>query len=288
MVQSESEDPMNPARRPRGLLVALLLTALAAGPGATPALAQDAGSSQRAPSAPDSTATLVGKVVSAMTGGPLSGARVVLDSSGLGAITDSTGDFRIPRAPAGFVDTVEVSLIGYAEQSVPLKLEAGSTTRAVFSLSETVLRVEDLEVQVEAPPLRRSLAEFERNRKGGQGYYVTPQMIERQDPTYASDILRRVPGVTVGARVNGEAEIHFVHSSLNCYPTLYLNGHLWPRHNLDELSPDQILALEVYRGTSEVPSRFMGHGRVNCGVIVVWTRQGGAMDSVPAPGRSRP
>lgn len=263
-------------------VAAALVAALSVGLGPSRVDAQESGSrGTRA----DSTATLVGKVVSVMTGGPLEGARVVLTASGLGAFTDSAGDFTIPNAPAGFVDTVEVSLIGHAEQTVPLRLEPGATNRVVFSLSQTVLRVSDLEVRVERSPLRYSLSEFERHRKAENGYFVTPQMIERQDPTYSSDILRRVPGVTVGGRVNGEAEIRFVHSTVNCYPALYLDGIYWPRHNLDELSPNQILAMEVYRGTSEVPLRFQGPGREDCGVIVVWTRQGGAMDSVPDSGR---
>ena len=267
----------------RDAAAAALLAVTVAALVSSPAGAQDApAESERA--ADDSTATLVGKVVSAMTGGPLEGARVVLTSSGRGAFTDSAGDFRIADVPAGFVDTVEVSLIGFAEQTAPLRLQAGATSRAVFSLSETVLRVSDIEVEVERSPLRYTLSEFERRRKTANGYFVTPEMIERQDPVYPSDILRRVPGVSVGARVQGEAEIRFVHSTVNCYPNLYLNGTFWPRHNLDELSPEQILALEVYRGTSEVPLRFQGPGRADCGVIVVWTRQGGAMDSVPSDG----
>jgi len=226
----------------------------------------------------------MGKVVSAMTGGPLAGARVVLKTSGFGAITDSTGDFRIRQVPAGFVDTIQVDLIGYANQSIPLRIKPGSTTRAVFSLSQTVLRVEDLHVEVKANPLHNSLSEFRRHEKTGMGYFVTPQMIEQQNPQFTTDVLRRVPGVTVGAQVNGHSEVHVVHSNLNCYPTLYLDGTLWPGHYLDELPPKQVLAMEVYRGTSEIPPRFMGYGRPDCGVIVVWTRQGGAMDSVPPEG----
>jgi len=219
-----------------------------------------------------------------MTGGPLGGARVVLKTSGYGSITDSAGDFRIRHAPAGFVDTLQVELIGYADQSIPLKLQAGATTRAVLSLSPTVLRLEDLHVEVRRSSLRDPLTEFHRHERTGMGYFVTPEMIEQQNPEQTPDILRRVPGVTVGAQVNGRSEVHVVHSNLNCYPTLYLDGALWPRHYLDELDPAQVLAMEVYRGTSEIPPRFMGFGRPDCGVIVVWTRQGGAMDSVPREG----
>jgi hypothetical protein len=232
----------------------------------------------------DSVATLIGKVVSAMTGGPLPGARVVMATSGFGAITDETGNFRIDKVPAGFVDTIKVSRIGYASQGVPLKLQAGATTHAVFMLSETVLQVAELHVDVKPSALRDPLNDFKRDRKTGMGYFVTPKMIEEINPSYTTDILRRVPGVTVGAQVNGKSEIHVVHSNLNCYPTLYLDGILWPRHYLEELPPRSILAMEVYRGTSEIPPQYMGYGRPDCGVIVVWIKQGNMADSLDAGG----
>ncbi len=235
-------------------------------------------------SSPDSVATLIGKVVSAMTGGPLPGARVVMARSGFGAISDTAGNFIIQGIPAGFVDTVQVSRIGYAEQGVPLKLQPGATTHAVFMLSETVLEVSDLHVDIKASPLRDPLVDFRRDRRTGAGYFVTPKMIEQQNPTNTPDILRRVPGVTVAAEVNGKSEVHVVHSNLNCYPTLYLDGILWPRHYLDELPARSILAMEVYRGTSEIPPRYMGYGRPDCGVIVVWMKQGRMPDSLDAGG----
>lgn len=226
---------------------------------------------------PDSAATLTGKVVSAVTGGPLANARVVHAGSGFGAITDSLGDFRIPTLPPG-LDTLEVSLIGYAEAETPLKLEPGVTTRVVFMLSETVLTVAELYVEVKRNPLRDPLSEFERRRGSGAGYFITREMIEEQEPEHPSDLLRRVPGVTVGVWEPGGPSIQIVRANQYCRPTMYLNGTLWPGHHIDELDKNSIIGIELYRGPAEMPPRFQFGGRASCGVLVVWTAQGGSGD----------
>lgn len=252
-------------RKAVGLALLLLLFSGSRVPGA-------ALSAQESPG--DSTATLTGRVVSAMTGGPLADARVVLTGSGYGAITDSTGEFRIGDIPAG-QDTVKVELIGFASASAPLHLQPAATTRATFLLSRTVLEVAELNVTVEGNPLREPLREFKRRRAMGNGHFITPEMIERQDPDHASDLLRRVPGLDVEPFQPGNrTAIRVVRSALNCRPDLYLNGNLWPGHHIDELQKEQILAMEVYRGSAEMPLRFM-QGRSQCGAIVIWTHQGG-------------
>lgn len=275
---NESRNPTSgaPSRRiARGtwdaaLTAALAALALLAAPGGSGALA-----AQEAPG--DSTATLAGKVVSAMTGGPLADARVLLTGSGRGTFTDSAGTFRIADVPAG-LDTVNVELIGFADQSAPLRLKPGATTRVTFLLSETVLKVEDLRVEVAANPLRDPLNEFRRRKAMGNGYFIGPEEIEKRDPENPSDLLRRVPGIDVEPyQSGGNTDIRVVRAALNCRPTFFLNGSLWPRHHIDELSREQILALEIYRGAAEMPPQFM-QGRSRCGAIVIWTRQGGASE----------
>lgn len=224
---------------------------------------------------PDSASTLTGTVVSAVTGAPLPNAQVVHVSSRLGAITDSVGGFRIAGLPPG-LDTVQVSMIGYAEAATPLRLAPGVTTRAVFMLAETVLRVAELHVEIERSPLRNPLAEFERRRGRGSGYFITHEMIEKQSPEHPSDLLRSVPGLTVGPwEPGGRTSIQIVRANQYCRPTMYLNGMHWPGHHIDELDRNAILGIEVYRGPAEMPPRFQFGGRASCGVLVVWTRQGG-------------
>lgn len=254
------------ARLPRTVLllaVAGLLTAMTADPAA--------GQDGRAGA--DSTATLTGQVVSAMTGGPLDAARVVLKSSGRGAVTDSTGHFTIVDAPAG-PDTVRVSLIGFAQEQVPLELKPDHTTRVTFLLSETVLKVEDISVEVERERSGK-LSGFEKRRKVGLGHFITPEEIEERDARRPSDLLRTVPGVSVGSYRLGQADVRVTRGPVgnDCDVTYWVDGVAYSDYHIDDLNQDDLLAIEIYRGPSETPQRFLFRNE-GCGTIVVWTREG--------------
>lgn len=254
-------DERTPLRRTGGAAAAVLLLGAAL---AVPAQAQEADST---------TATLSGRVVSAMTGGPLGDARVVLKGSGRGAFTDSAGRFTIRDAPAGR-DTLQVSLIGFAEEQVPLTLRPDHRTQVTLMLSETVLRVEDITVEVRSP--RRELGKlsgFWDREKQGLGEFITPREIEEADPQNGSDLLRMVPGIRVGAVRFGRAPVTFSRSRQGCPPTYFLDGVLRQDMHIDDLNRDDLLAIEVYRGASEVPPQFKFGGR-SCGTIVIWTREG--------------
>ena len=57
-----------------------------------------------------------------------------------------------------------------------------------------------------------------------------------------------------------------------CAARVFVNGL-----NVDHvprMHPDNIEAIEVYRGPAEVPPQF-GGAQSACGVIVLWTRTGG-------------
>jgi len=257
--------------RSSALLAAVLLVALQPSARAQ----ESSGDSARAAPA-DSTATLAGRVVSAMTGGPLVNARVVLMKSGYGAFTDSSGAFVVPNVPSG-LDTVQVSLIGFAEAQTPLKLQAGATTRATFLLSQTVLKVEELHVVVKGRQVRGKLAQFEEHRKHGQGFYLTPEMIEQRHAQHTSDLLRMVPGVEVSAYTLGHASVRITRSARNCNPPIYVDGVLSPGMEIDDLNRDDIMAMEVYRGAAETPPQYQT-GSSQCGAILVWTQQGGVRE----------
>lgn len=220
----------------------------------------------------DSTATLTGKVVSAMTGGPLQDVRVVLKRSGLGAFTDSAGDFTIKDAPPGR-DTVQVSLIGFAEEQVSMSLRPGHVTRVTLMLSKTVLRVEDITVEVKRREEIGKLSGFWERERKGLGAFLTPEEIEKKNPQYPSALLRGVPGVQVGAYRFGRAQVRITRARTDCPPIYYVDGTISRSFHLDDMNRDDILAMEIYRGSSEVPARFRFQGG-NCGVIVVWTREG--------------
>lgn len=219
----------------------------------------------------DSAATLTGRVVSAMTGGPLPDARVVLKSSRRGTFTDSTGRFAIADVQPG-QDTVQVTMLGFAEEQLPIQLEPGATTQVTLLLSETVLRMEEITVTVERERTGK-LTGFERRRKAGMGHYITPEDIEEMQIRRPSDIVRRVPGIIVGAARLGSAPVHVVRRASRCQPTYFVDGVPRKGMMMDELNRDDVLAVEVYRGPAETPPQFQSLGGT-CGTIVVWTQEG--------------
>lgn len=220
----------------------------------------------------DSTAVLTGRVVSAMTGGPLQDARVLVTGSQRGDFTDAEGRFRIAGLPPGR-DTVEVRLLGFARQTAPLELAPDRTTRAVFSLSETVLRIEDIEVTVEQRETTGRLVGFEERRQLGHGAFIGPEDIDDSNAVHSSDLLRTVPGVSVGPYQMGRTSIRITRYQRMCRPYVWLDGLPMGQYDIDNLQPGDLLAIEVYRGAAETPARFKKRGG-QCGTMVIWTREG--------------
>ncbi len=219
------------------------------------------------------TAELLGQVVSASTGLPIEGARVILLGSGYGAITDAEGNFRVPRTWAGR-DSVEVRYIGYEAGYTIIDLEPDQTTRVTLTLSSTVIRVADLTVEVRQTRRARHVEGFLERMDKGFGTFFTPRDIINRNPRLPSDLLRGLPNVSVGRIEYGRAEIFLGEGArLGCPPALYLDGMYQAGMQFDDLEKEVLGAVEVYRRDVETPMEFMRTGST-CGAIVVWTPDG--------------
>lgn len=222
----------------------------------------------------DSTATLTGTIHSATSGSPLENVRVALRRSGRATVTDSAGRFALEDLPPG-ADTLQVQLIGFAEESAPLALTPGHITRVTLELSETVLTVEEIEVTVRRSRAGTRIAGFIQRREKGHGVFIGPDEIEESRATRSSDILRSVPGVRVSSAGIGRSSITIQRGQRRCEPFVYVDGLPARDYHIDNLSPDDLLALEVYRGASETPPQFRFRGG-QCATLVIWSREGRA------------
>lgn len=220
--------------------------------------------------------TLRGTIASTVNGRPVEGARVVHVGTRIGTVTDSAGKFTLRRLPAG-PSTIRVVALGFGSNDVRLRLQEGAIIEALFLFSPDALVLEDLHVTVPSEETNPKLRGFHMRKKTGFGYYFTPEEIERLNPELPSELLRRVPGVTVGSQRLGRSEIRMTRGNLGggleCPPLLYVDGTHHPGLRFDDLTTEDILALEIYRGASETPARFKRRASY-CGVIVVWTRDG--------------
>ena len=121
-------------------LLALLALGTAA---ATPALAQ--------------TGIVQGQVVDAASMRPLSNVQVLVEGTGIGLLTNSSGRYVLLNVPAG-EHTVRATLIGYDEATQTVTVSAGQTATADIGMSSTAISLNEIVVTgVGAETTRRAL-----------------------------------------------------------------------------------------------------------------------------------
>ena len=113
---------------------------------------------------------------------------------------------------------------------------------------------------------------FYQRRAAGVGWFAT-----HADPVMArshrlSDVLRIVAGIDVIERGAG-ALVVSGRSPGQCPLAVFVDGSYTTIRNVDELALEDLAAVEVYRGPTEVPAGF--HAPMydrTCGALLVWSR----------------
>ena len=259
------------------LLVAFAFLPRTSAAQSKPNLAADAGQSTARP-----LGTIDG-VVSDTGLAPLQGAFVSILGTKIRVGTGPNGRFRITKVPAGQY-LVIVRRVGYRPTSGVIDVPATDTTRLAYTLER--LRPEELDAVVitaKSPSMRMS--EFEQRRKLGLGEFMTVDEIQRRNSVFPTELFRKFKSVNVAPSRTGPIAEYFALSvreggnpSLGACPMqLYLDQVPLPSpFNLDLLPPPRDIAgIEVYAGSATIPPQFNGYNR-GCGVILVWTKDGGS------------
>ncbi|HXM38745.1 MAG TPA: carboxypeptidase regulatory-like domain-containing protein [Gemmatimonadales bacterium] len=237
------------------------------------------------------TAQAVGTItgtVTATDGAPLGLARIVLVGTNDVTLTRDDGRFSMAGVSAGS-QIIQVKKIGYEAVLLPIEVHAGETVNVSVSL--TVLPVPLSPVKVEADrELTPAMRGFEERRARGSGHFFNRVEIARMQPRVFTDVLRRVPGVQIqpmpGPFGTGElvrmARTIGVMGARSCPVLFYMNGAPFPVTGDIPINfyidPDEVIALEIYNGMSQIPPQFNSNLlNARCGVIVIWTRT--AVDS---------
>lgn len=216
-------------------------------------------------------ATLVGHVVDS-TGAGLTGAEIsVLKLDAFHVVSGDSGEFRVAGLPPGTV-VFSVRRIGYEAATFTAVLKPGRTHRTNFTLSATAhelptVAVSDTSIQ------SHWLDQFNARKGNGHGTFITRAEIVKRGARTGIDVIRNVPGVHIQPSRNGLVSRVTMSRTTNraCPPTMYLHG-LPYGGTMDDFTADEIEAVEVYVGISEVPPEYDRNARGICGVIVVWTR----------------
>lgn len=218
------------------------------------------------------TAILIGHVVDS-TGLGLTGAEItLLHSDRIHSITGDSGSFRITGLQPGTV-VFNVRRIGFEAATFTAVLRPGKTHRATFSLTATALSLPAVAVS-DTMTHTHWLDQFERRRSSSRGTFITRADIERRGARQGTDIVRSVPGirlVSLRGGMGNQVVMTRGAGARTCYPTMFVQGMPYSGI-LDDFVADDIEALEIYVGVSEIPTELDKNGRGICGAIVIWTR----------------
>ncbi len=211
--------------------------------------------------------------VKSSSGQPVQGARVQVWGSGIEAVTNAAGQFTMQSLPSGTY-TLESRALGFMPRKAPVDVPDGVEGTTELAMDVFVPTVDTLRIRANRDPAYDPLAEFERRRKGGFGYFIDEDALNKRNAMYMSDVFRMTPGMTImpGQLSGDQVLMRGASGSGSCVPAIYLNG---VRVTSDDgvidniVNPQEVRAVEVYSRTASVPMQFQASN--GCGSVVIWT-----------------
>lgn len=220
------------------------------------------------PLAGQDKAQLIGKVYDAKSGEALTNAQVLVDGARANVSLSSQARFVLGSIEPGR-RRLDIRAVGYRPLTMFIEFTAGQTVERTFQLEFTGQQLENLEVEAKASKSLSRFADFERRRAHGVGAFITRDEIVARGYMNMGDALRTVKGVKVNCDVL-DCVIKMARAAPGCSPAFYVDGQL-ARSFATNTPINDVQAIEIYRGSSEVPAEFTGSDAM-CGVVVIWTK----------------
>lgn len=218
-------------------------------------------------------------VTDATSGGAVADAEVWVGNRS--SKTDSLGRALLPLRRNR--ETVVVKRIGYDDER---REAAASSTPLEVALSPAPVALGVLRATARSGPMSPSLQRFYARAAHGRGAFLTREEIDRRKPRHLTDLFREIPGVRVTTTPRGERLV-----MNGATPTMYRVNPRWEagdcpvQYYLDGVSylpdyagvpndvrPDEVEGIEVYRRLSEVPVEYRRPGS-ECGVVLIWLKE---------------
>ncbi|MFM7901980.1 MAG: carboxypeptidase-like regulatory domain-containing protein, partial [Bacteroidota bacterium] len=215
------------------------------------------------------TGSIKGSIKEQTTGMGLPGASVVIDGTTNGAMTDINGNYEIRGLKAGTY-ILKTSYVGFiSETSQPLKVNEGESASYSVALKENINQLQGAEVVSTRRYNTENAVMMEMRKSEVVSNGVSAQQISKSQDRTATDVVRRLPGVTV--QDNGFV---FVRGLAERYNVTLLNGVSAPSMDADkrafalDVIPSAMLdrLVVVKTGSPELPGDFSG------GLVRIHTR----------------
>jgi outer membrane cobalamin receptor len=166
---------------------------------------------------------------------------------------------------------VESRAIGYVPGRQIIEISSARPEPNELTLTSRRKFLDTVRVVAQRVITAGRLAEFRRRQQRGFGHFLDADDIERANAFFFTDLLRRIPGVTLRPGGYGAQSYQILMRSFGklCSPVIYVDGirHLAGTDADSAIWPDDLVAVEVY--TRNPPAEF--YTGSDCGVIVVWT-----------------
>lgn len=263
----------------RGVIAAFVLVVTTA----APAVSRDIrrGSMQNQ----EQEAAVSGQVRTAGTLRPLAGAQVSIPGTGIGALTNASGRYRLEDVPAGEL-TLRVQIIGYGRAERTVTILAGQTVVVDFELTEQALELDEIVVTGTAGGAqRRAIGNVVETMDVDEVLSVAPvQNVQQLLSQRTAGMIQLPAAGQVGTgspiRIRGLSSM-----SLGNGPLVYIDGirvDSDPRRGpntrggarisrLNDLNPQNIESIEIIKG----PSAATLYGtEASNGVIQIITKRG--------------
>jgi TonB family protein len=219
------------------------------------------------------SATIIVGTVAAETGLALMGVAVGVSGTQLHATTDERGEFRLLGVPFGPVE-VTARRLGFRPETVRLIVPASGSESANFTLSAAAQDLEPVLVRGQRVKYSGRLAGYyERLARGSSGVFITREQIEKEHPRNLSQLLQRVPGVSLQRLGGGAMGIRL--RDRTCWPLVWLdnNAQSSGEADLDGIQPNSLEGIELYLGSTTAPPQYTWTRNMSsCGTILLWSR----------------
>lgn len=224
---------------------------------------------------------------------PLENARIKVLGTDLKTESKSDGTYRLAGVSEGH-HTLEIRALGYTTGKLPFDVQKGGSVELAVSLATAAVALDTVKVSA-MDGLTPAMRGFEERRHRGVGKFFTRADIAKMQARNFTDILRRVPGMQIQTVSSVFGSSDAVRSpriaggiaNRTCPMMFYINGAPFPMnqdYTINQfVSTEDVAAVEVYSGSSEIPPQFnSAMASAPCGVVLIWIRDG---KNEPTPGR---
>lgn len=201
------------------------------------------------------------------SGRPFAGARVIVDDRPEQR-TGADGKFIVRDVPVG-TRQVEILAVGMTPGAIAVDVPVRDTALVTFDMQKVVALPG---VKVAATAARKRIfADIDDRRREGLGHVVDSTEIGKYSSLTAA--FGAIPFARVQAKGAHIDKVLVDGPGGGCEAAYLIDGMLMESGDLGELTPQNVVAIEFYRGM--IPHEIMAklHRRSGCGVVAFWTRR---------------